>query len=102
MAEHGARATAEHRRHPFALPRELRPPDGIDPSVHPVQPALSHAMPDRVLGEAELTQLVVRQDVVLSSSQGPRPRLKSYGGYSRGKSSVVGFSPRASNRAIAC
>jgi len=51
------------------MPRELRPPHGVDAAVHRVKPSPPQAVLDRMVGHAELAQLRPGNHAVLPRRQ---------------------------------
>lgn len=69
MAQDGALAAREHRGHPAPVGREQRVADGIDASVHAVQPTTRNAMRDPTGTQAQRPQLPRRHDAVLTCGE---------------------------------
>src|SRR5258708_2432371 len=65
MTQNGALPTGQNRRHEPSFWGEHRVTDGIHASVNRVKPTHRYAPLDRRRREAELQQLVVRDDPVL-------------------------------------
>jgi hypothetical protein len=67
VTEQCVRPACEHRRHPSPEAGYLRVTDGVDADVNPMQPPDLHPMLDRATAEAQLQELAMGDDPVLTS-----------------------------------
>ena len=79
VAEHRSGATTEDRCHPPTMAADLRPADGVDTALNPVQPPSRDPVLDRLGAETQLKQLPPSDDSMLRGRQPPDlpPQLMS-------------------------
>ena len=65
MTEHSLAPGGEHGRHPPATGCQDRVAHRIRPAMYSVKPAPTSTLVDRVVAQAEITQLRARHDTVL-------------------------------------
>ncbi len=65
MAEHGISTEGEHGRHPGALQRDRRVPDGVNPSMDRVKLSGSNPIADGAIADSDLPQLAQRDHPML-------------------------------------
>lgn len=67
---------SEDRGQPKSLGRQPRVPNGVDTPVHAMEARGCHARVDHLLGQAEGTQLIDREDPVLHLGDLNDPRIE--------------------------
>jgi hypothetical protein len=103
VAQRGARAGSEDRRHPPGLVPQSAVPNGIHAAVHPVKPTQRDAVLDRVRSEADVEKLRARQHSVLPAGDvGDRVvnrTRRTFGGYFAHNVRLVRHAPILATRA---
>src|SRR5690349_4128790 len=73
MAEDGIGPAGQDRRHPPALLGQIGAADCVHASMHWMETADVHPVPDRIVGIAKRRELEEGNDPVLPRSEGPCP-----------------------------
>lgn len=81
VAEDGAVTARQYGRHPRPLPRQLRPPHGVDLRPHRMEPASAEPVPDRLVRVAERDELRTRDHAMLPPRHRPHTRVRAFRGH---------------------
>src|SRR5436305_3828977 len=98
VTQYGSLAAAENRRHPVAVARDLRPPNGIDAPEDRMQAPDLDPMVDRLRRKPVPPQLPARDDAMLRPNARPHTRVNILPCHSTGKCSLGEIRPRAAAR----